>query len=139
MLLVARNYKPACVSLNTDIEIIGVKLMEPYDMYIFFVYRSTLFPVANFISALSDILASFTHNHVCVIGDMNENLLLDETTLIYNMFKQFGFAQHISELTRDSGSLIDHVYTLNIDGHINSKVQDCYYSDHDIVSCVLSI
>ena len=95
MLLVARNYKLLCVSLNTDIEIIGVKLTEPYDMYIFSVYRSPLFLVANFISALSDILASFTHNHVCVIGDMNKNLLLDKTILIYNMFIQFGFAQHI--------------------------------------------
>ena len=34
MLLVARNYKPACVSLNTDIDIIGVKFNERYDMYI---------------------------------------------------------------------------------------------------------
>ena len=108
-------------------------------MYIFSVYRSPLFPVANFISALSDILALFTHNCVCVIGDMNENLLLDKTTLIYNMFIQFGFAQHIQEVTRDNGSVIVHVCTLNIDGHINSKVQDCCYSDHALVSCVLPI
>ena len=68
---------------------------------------------------------------------MNENLLPDKTMLIYNMFIQFGFAQHIPEPTRDSGSLINHVCTLNIDGHINSKVPDCYYSDHDLVSHVL--
>ena len=95
MLLVARNYKPVCVHLNTDIEIIGVKFTEPYDMYPFSVYRSPFFPVANFILAFSNILASFTYNCVCVIGDMNENLLLDKTTLIYNMFIPFGFAQHI--------------------------------------------
>ena len=55
------------------------------------------------------------------------------------MFMSHGFVQHISTPTRDSGTLIDHVYTLNIgDGDVKTEVLDCYYSDHDTVTCLLT-
>ena len=39
----------------------------------------------------------------------------------------------------DSGTLIDHLYTSNaLNTHVKTEVLDCYYSDHDIVTCTIS-
>ena len=41
-----------------------------------------------------------------------------------------------SSPTQDSGTLIDHVYSVNVyEADIKTEVLDCYYSDHDIVTC----
>ena len=40
--------------------------------------------------------------------------------------------------TRNSGTLIDHLYTHNVcQADVTTEVTDCYYSDHDIVACAI--
>ena len=56
------------------------------------------------------------------------------------MFTANGFTQHVKSPTHDNGTLIDHVYTSDmLNNMINIEVPDCYYSDHDIVICTISI
>ena len=121
MLLVNTEFKPLHVSVITDIDIVGVRITEPCDMYIFCIYKPPLFNIGKFISSLSSILQVYANTYICV-GDTNENLLLDKSTLIYDMLVSLGFVQHIQSPTRDCGSLIDHVYSLNSDGKIQSEV-----------------
>ena len=53
------------------------------------------------------------------------------------MFRIKGFKQMVMKPTRDTGTLIDHIYT-NEKLHIQTDVSDCYYSDHDYVLCTIS-
>ena len=59
---------------------------------------------------------------------------------IKSVFSSHDFVQHIETPTRDSGTLIDHVYTRKIQKeNVNCDVSDCYYSDHDIVTCIIKV
>ena len=53
------------------------------------------------------------------------------------MFQDNGYIQVVSEPTRDSGTLIDHVYVIG-DMDVTCDVIDCYYSDHDFVMAMFS-
>ena len=53
------------------------------------------------------------------------------------MFRIKGFKQMVTKPTRDTGTLIDHIYT-NEKLHIQTDVSDCYYSYHDYVLCTIS-
>ena len=48
------------------------------------------------------------------------------------------FHQHVQEPTRDIGTLLDHLYSRG-QAHIQTKVYDCYYSDHDIICADISL
>ena len=56
------------------------------------------------------------------------------------MFTSQKMKQHVhTAATRDSGTLIDHVYTNNIrESNVLIETNDCYYSDHDIVTFMIS-
>ena len=87
---------------------------------------------------MNHLLDLYTDKKVCVVGDMNEDILDSVSKPIYNMFSAKGFKHHVSAPTQDSGTLIDHLYTVNIyDADFDTEVIDCYYSDHDIVSCAI--
>ena len=54
------------------------------------------------------------------------------------MFCAEGFKQIVTKPTRDSETLIIHVYVSNsLNG--DSDVSDCYNSDHDHVLCAFNI
>lgn len=49
------------------------------------------------------------------------------------------FLQHIVNPTTDAGSLLDHIYTRNVPAEtVHTEVVDCYYSDHDLVTYIMS-
>ena len=52
------------------------------------------------------------------------------------MFQSNGYKQFVKKPTRDSETLIDHIYTTN-GLHLTADVYDCYYSDHDYVLCTM--
>ena len=66
----------------------------------------------------------------CVVGDINEDILLTSEKQCCSMFCAEGFKQVVTKPTCDSGTLIDNVYVSN-SLHVDSDVSDCYYSDHD--------
>ena len=53
------------------------------------------------------------------------------------MLNSLNFSQVVTKPTRDSGTLIDHVY-INAQLGVESDVVDCYYSDHDFVLCTIA-
>ena len=70
--------------------------------------------------------------NVCVMGDFNEDVLVSDARTCSMMFKSKGYKQIVKKPTRDSGTLIDHIYTTN-GLYLTTDVCDCYYSDHDYV------
>ena len=71
------------------------------------------------------------------MGDFNEDILLSEEKHCYAMFKSKGFKQIVTKPTHDSGTLIDHIYTIT-KLCVQTDVSDCYYIDHDYVLCTIS-
>lgn len=74
-----------------------------------------------------------TSTKILVLGDFNENLLSkSDSRRLYTSFIDYGFKQHINGPTTTNGSLIDHIYTYNIEGS-HSGVLSSFYSYHDPV------
>ena len=74
---------------------------------------------------------------LCVMGDFNEDILLTQQKHCCTMFRSKGFRQIFTKPTRDSGTLIDHIYT-KTKLSVKTDVNDCYYTDHDYVLCAIS-
>ena len=58
--------------------------------------------------------------------------LLSEDKPCCRLLQSLKFRQLVEKPTRDSGTLIDHMY-LNSELPVTTDVTDCYYSDHDFV------
>ena len=53
----------------------------------------------------------YGHNlPICVVGDSNEDVLLGDDGYCNKKLENLGFHQTVTMPTRDSGTLIDHVY-----------------------------
>ena len=78
-----------------------------------------------------------------LLGDVNEDLCSMHECLpipIYNNMVAEGLVQHVIAPTCDSGTLIDYIYSSNIQAEcIHTEVVDCYYSDYNIVMCSLNV
>jgi hypothetical protein len=80
-----------------------------------------------------------------IVGDINEHFTLSrETTgpivkFLTGRRNAMGqqFNQIITCATRDSGKIIDHVYTYH--DNLRSQVVDCYYSDHYYVTFAIPL
>ena len=73
-----------------------------------------------------------------VLGDFNEDfspLALNDpdTTRLGRFMRDNSYNQLVKKCTTDRGTLIDHIYFNRTAGDIDTKVCDCYYSDHDVV------
>ena len=73
---------------------------------------------------------------LCVIGDFNEDICLEKEHNVVQCL-QIKDSNKWMKPTRDSGTLIDHLYT-NQKLQIQTDVSDCYYSDHDYVLCTIT-
>ena len=76
---------------------------------------------------MTKILKEFRYLQTCVVGDINEDILLTSEKQFCSMFCAEGFKQVVTKPTCDSETLID------------SDVSDCYYSDHDHVLFAFNI
>ena len=133
------KYNPRLIETqNSGIEVIGIQVHVPHAINIFCAYRPPLYDKKQFTEKLCSVVKDHCDVPVCILGDFNENLLGNMDKHIWKTFTNAGFTQHVEHPTRDSGTLLDHVYTYNIrDATVD--VYDCYYSDHDIVFCCLKI
>ena len=56
------------------------------------------------------------------------------------MFRLQGFKQMVNKLTHDSAkTIIDHVYVSQTVNTMQTHVTDCYYSDHDLILCLITV
>ena len=138
---VALFVKSAClplpIPLNTSLEVVAVKLSHPVDMTIVSVYRPPTTNLKHFTDEMCAVIANIHDKKICVVGDFNVDVLSKKHTIFSSMFQDNGYIQVVSEPTRDSGTLIDHVYVIG-DMDVTCDVIDCYYSDHDFVMAMFS-
>ena len=133
------KYDPKLINTgNSGIEIVGIQVHVPHEVNVFCVYRPLTYNKKQFMEKLCNVLNDHCNVPTCIVGDFNENILDNVEKNIHKTFTDTGFHQHVNTPTRDSGSLLDHVYTHNI-RDVNVDVHDCYYSDHDIMYCCFKI
>ena len=139
LVLAHKKLKPQIQKFSRSLEIVVLQIMQnDHTMYVMSVYRPPHCNILMWTNEIAKILDLCPDYPVCVMGDFNEDILLGSVCSVKSMFSSHNFVQHIDKPTRDSGTLIDHVYTKNIDPeNVKCDVCDCYYSDHDIVSCVI--
>ena len=131
-LIVKSSLCPVQIPLPWDIEIVAVQISLPEAMIIVSVYRPPVMGVPSFLQHLTQILHNFWVPNVCIVGDLNEDVLLSCEKPCCSHIRSLGYMQCISKPTRDSRALIDHLYEMsNIIAMCD--VIDCYYSDHDFI------
>ena len=135
-LVISNKLLPMRIHLKTDIELVVAKIYYPTEMYIMSVYRSPAYHMCDFAKTMTRILKELRYLQTCVVGDINEDILLTSEKQCCSMFCVEGFKQVVTKPTHDSGTLIDHVYVSN-SLQVDSDGSDCYYSDH--VLCPFNI
>ena len=141
MVVVHKSLCPRQIITTRNLEIVIVQIsIGTKKLYIASVYRSPKCVVSSWVCEMEHVLDMYRDKEMCILGDVNEDITCNGVSKpIYNMFISKCLKQHVLLPTRDSGTLIDHVYTLNIpEDNVQTDVTDCYYSDHDIVSCSIS-
>ena len=103
-------------------------------------YRSPSRDTNNFISLLDHVLNRLdrhSRKHVMFYGDANIDLIKYDTDSssqnLIDTLAKYGFVQTVSKPTRvtdHSATLIDHVYTNNIENTLSSNVVTLDISDH---------
>ena len=86
------------------------------------VNRSPLSEVTPFNVNTLSVLKKYCDIPVCIVEGFNEAVLLNSTSPIFKMFTEEGCMQHVQLTTRDSRTLIDHIYTHKIERDIKSDV-----------------
>ena len=114
-------------------------LQQTFKMIVNF-YRSPSRDTNNFISLLDHVLNRLdrhSRKHVMFFGDANVDLIKYDTDSssqnLIDTLAKYGFAQTVSKPTRvtdHSATLIDHVYTNNIENTLSSNVLTFDISDH---------
>ena len=105
----------------------------PFNLLTF--YKSPTVPNQTFLTTVNSKLDHFKCSHVptIVVGDFNEDASAPKPGDIVDFFTYKGFKQLVTNATRDSGSILDHVYVnFNMSG-VHVIVLDAYFSDHDVV------
>ena len=127
-------------SFNADGTEVLMAQLRFYDyevLTMILVYRSPSSNKQHLISILQEIFTEININTpgiTIVLGDFNENILLESTDrTIYRYLQLCHFKQFVSDPTTDTGSLLDCVYIHQPTDTPKIYTTDCYYSDHDWV------
>ena len=137
-LIVHKILNPKQIRMNTILEIVAVKISEPTQIVVP-VYRPPSTPIDVFMNHMLGIIAQFHHIPTCIVGDFSEDVSITSNTHCCAMFTSQAFKQMISELTHDSGTIIDHVYISQTLNTMQTDVADYYCSDHDFILCMITV
>ena len=86
--------------------------------------------LGDFINEFDNILTQVNGKYF-VVGDFNVNLLeCSKQNLLKSLMHRHGFTQHVKKPTMDRSTLLNHVYSQDIQV-INTEVSDTYYSYHN--------
>ena len=110
VLVIHNKLQPTRINIKTDIELVVTKISYPTEMYIMSVYGSPAYHICDFAKTMTKIFKEFKDMKTCVVGDINEDILLTSEKQCCSMFCAEGFKQVVTKQTCDSGTLIDHVY-----------------------------
>lgn len=139
MIVVDEKFIQCEVRFPCNMEVLGVKVICEGTTMIIAVYIPPSTSKLSRIEGIKDVLR-YADTYLCdrlvITGDFNEDLHKDESHPVHEMLLEKGFEQHLDSPTTDYGSLLDHIYTKDIQ-NVTVDVQDCYYSDHDKSFCFL--
>lgn len=128
--------KPVCLQLS-HIESLFVNVTKPVNFVVGIVYRPPNSSFVDFLGSMEEILLILSNLHLksYVMGDFNINLLSinDNATNYINLFQSFNFTQTITKPTRvtnKSATLLDHIWTNDMENFIRSGIQYISISDH---------
>ena len=108
-------------------------------MIVVSVYRPPSTPIDVFMNHMLEIIAQFQHVATYIVGDFNEDVSITSNTCCCAMFRSQAFKQMVSKLTHDSGTNIYHVYITKTINTMQTDARDCYYSDHDVILCTITV
>ena len=137
-LFVRRTLNATQYQVHLPIEAVAVKIQNPAPIVIVSVYRPPTTPLKLFIDRFGMLLREMGDEILCIVGDFNEDILLSEDKPCCRLLKSLKFRPLVEKPTRDSGTLIDHMY-LNSELPVTTDVTDCYYSDHDFVLAAITL
>ena len=124
------------IATDTPCEKVAVKISAPLQMVILSVHRPPSEPIMQFSNHNAHIISQFTHLPTCIMGNFNEDVLINRDTHCCSILKHRRFKQMATKPMHDSGTIIDHVYASPMP-KVEIDVNDCYYSDHDCVLCCI--
>ena len=110
-LILKTSLKPVAVAVPPSIEVVAVKVSLPIPIVIVAVYRPPTQSMSYFSKKITEILTLLKNVQVCLVGDLNEDILLSKNKTCCEQLKKIGLRQWVDKPTRDSGTLIDHLYT----------------------------
>lgn len=80
------------------------------------------------------VIAQSMHLPCLIMGDFNQNISNGNSSIKLLMEKN-GFNQLVTEVTTDSGTLIDHVYVKDI--NVKIAMIPTYYSYHEALELTI--
>jgi len=96
-------------------------------------YRPNHCTYKDFLPAVQSVIRDSDSHPTVLMGDFNEDLLLETKSPLFTMMRANNFQQHVTKARTDQQSLLDHIYTNLPTNLVASDVADCYYSDHDLI------
>ena len=131
------QYGPVQIQVDTILELVAVEIAAPFGMVIVCVYRPPSQNLSFFCKELCNVISSLKVDRssfrFCITGDFNEDLISNPSSPLLNEMKVCGFSQKVKDPTYDAGSMLDHLYVLNMD--VSVKTSDCFFSDHNAILC----
>ena len=134
--MVKKKSNPQKIHIDTCCEICSVIIHCTSEIVLISVYKPPATSICQFTNEMSKVLSLFEEMNVCVMGDFNEDLLVSDSRNVVWCSNPKDTNNMLKKLTRDSGTLIDHIYAMP-GLHVTTDVCDCYYSDHDYVLCTM--
>ena len=131
-LVMHKTLCPEELHVSCSSEILAAKVARPFDVVLICVYRPPAKHICDFAKDLCSLVKRFNTNPVCIVGNFNEDIFVDNNCHCYTKLINLKLNQVVNIPTCDSGTLIDYMY---ISSHLTcrSTVTDCYFSDHDFV------
>lgn len=136
-----------CVFRNIERQLQYERIILPIDNleYIAFktnnilfitLYRPSSYAVECFLKTMKRLLviAQSMHLPCLIMGDFNQNISNGNSSIRLLMEKN-GFNQLVTEVTTDSGTLIDHVYVKDI--NVKIAMIPTYYSYHEALELTI--
>ena len=131
------KYTCSFTSLAIEVACSTLTLVNATQLQLLVLYRSpgiSLQALTTMLNRILDYISS-TDKPVLILGDFNDDILSQHTSIIVSLMSDHGFSQLVTKPTTAKGTLIDHVYYNRPTNDIVVEVRDTYYSDHDTIYC----
>ena len=96
-LIIHKKFMPEEIVLNSDCEILAVKISEPTKLHIISVYRPPSTPISKFTDELLNIASKLKETPTCIVGDFNEDISITCQRHCSSMLTLIGFKQMVKK------------------------------------------